>query len=188
MAETTNNTKRNVFGSNHQKKVQGLRSEHRTLGHFHCSATAAYWHGSEKKQQTCGPDREPRSVRWRLTWFLCCFILSCLHIRTVIYAYPDIYPHHFFWITPTEKEDAGHMHLFRALFFCANHKKPQSSKSFFGLHKFIQCAAIPFFLLFKSYHVYWLWYKTNIVAVDPALLLFSGHVFIWWYCTTRGLW
>lgn len=42
MAETTNNTKGNVFGSNHQKKLQGLQSENRTVGQFHCSATAAY--------------------------------------------------------------------------------------------------------------------------------------------------
>lgn len=47
MAETTNNTKRNVFGSNHQKELRGLQSEHRTVGQFHCSATAAYWQGSE---------------------------------------------------------------------------------------------------------------------------------------------
>lgn len=30
-AATTNNTKRNVFGLNHQKKVQGLQSENRTF-------------------------------------------------------------------------------------------------------------------------------------------------------------
>lgn len=42
MTETTNNTKRNVFGSNHQNKLQGLQSESRTVGQFHCTASAAY--------------------------------------------------------------------------------------------------------------------------------------------------
>lgn len=34
--------KRNVFGSDHQKKLQGLQSENRTVAQVHCSATAAY--------------------------------------------------------------------------------------------------------------------------------------------------
>lgn len=63
--------------------------------------------------------------------------------------------------------------LLLGLILCNSQKN--SSKSFFGLHKLIQCAAIPFVSLsFKRNHLI----NWDYLVVDPVLLLFS-EIYEW---------